>query len=73
MKSFSVLIVGLSALASANLFIDRRAPLGCIADNCLRALTVTDSNLKASRPVMAASDCSALMIQTSTVTVSPTS
>jgi hypothetical protein len=51
--------------------LDKRGSPGCSADNCLRALTVLDSNLKASRPIMASSDCSKFMTKTVIATVTP--
>jgi hypothetical protein len=50
---FSPFVVVASAILAAANPLEQRAPPGCIADNCLRALTVLDSNLKASRPIMA--------------------
>lgn len=71
MKSFSILLA-LAELATANLYLDRRAPPGCVADNCLRALTVTDSLLKTTRPVLAKSDCATYQqASTTTITVTP--
>jgi hypothetical protein len=71
MKSLLITLTFLG-LAIANLVLDRRAPPGCVADNCLRALTVTDSLLKATRPVLAKSDCATYQqASTTTIIVTP--
>jgi hypothetical protein len=73
MKFFSFVAVASATLPSVTANpLDKRSPPGCSADNCLRALTVLDSNLKASRPIMASSDCSKFMTKTVIATVTPT-
>jgi hypothetical protein len=70
MKSFISVSLAFAALAAATP-LEQRAAKGCNADNCLRALTVSTSNLKTARPIMALADCSAYAFPTSTYTVTP--
>jgi hypothetical protein len=70
MKASILVSSAFAALAAASPLEQRAAP-GCLADNCLRALTVTDSKLQTTRPVLAKSDCSVYAQVTSTYTVTP--
>jgi hypothetical protein len=64
-----VLFVGLTGYAAA--FVLERG--ACTADNCLRALTGTGSNDKATRPVIAKADCSSFLSTLVYATVTPSS
>jgi hypothetical protein len=64
-----VLFVGLAGYAAASV-LERG---GCKADNCLRALTGTGSNDKATRPVIAKADCSSYLSKLVYATVTPSS
>jgi hypothetical protein len=57
MKGF--LCVALIPLVAAQL--GRRAPHGCAADSCLRALTGVGSRRETAQPALAMADCSSFV------------